>query len=90
MKDEAPRVGDRVMSNGLKFLNEVDRHGVIAELYEGRISSSGSRERFMAITWDDTGLTERGYIRRFGHIKREPLIVPTVFSDSRDQKNESQ
>lgn len=71
-------VGDRVVCGGLSMKDESPRHGEIVEVYFGKPSATGHRERMMAVRWDDNGLVERGYLDG-GRLRREPICVPTAW-----------
>lgn len=38
------------------------RYGAITEIYQGHADGLGRSATFYAITWDDTGRVERGYL----------------------------
>lgn len=73
-------VGDRVVCDGLKMRDESTRHGEVVEIYFGKPNALGQRERMAAVRWDDTGLVERGYLAG-GRLRREPIMVPTVWTN---------
>lgn len=58
------KVGDRVVRQ-FEVGGDILRHGVITDVYRtlasSNVGSSAPRELY-AVHWDDTGLTERGYL----------------------------
>lgn len=74
---ERLKKGDRVVQPGLKFKQELDRHGVVASEYEGKQTSAGVREQMLSVRWDDNGIEEFGYLQG-GQLKREPLNIATA------------
>jgi hypothetical protein len=65
-------VGDRVAKRGWTWRQEPDRVGTVIELYRGAPSALDKGVELVAVRWDDTGFTERGYILASGSLTKIP------------------
>ena len=66
------QVGDRVKQHGWAWRSEPDRFGTVMELYRGVPSATIPGIDLVAVQWDDTGRTERGYILASGSLEKIP------------------
>jgi hypothetical protein len=64
------QMGDRVIQKGWTWRNESDRVGTVVEVYRGMPSATDRGVELLAVRWDDTGQTERGYILTSGRLRK--------------------